>query len=78
MLDTTIRRSADIFGIVDSRLVVPVPYIVTKSEQLQNKRRMRILIAAASLLLTSLLVVLYFMMPALDLIIAKARVGLFH
>jgi uncharacterized protein involved in exopolysaccharide biosynthesis len=78
MLDTTIRRSADIFGIVDSQLVVPVPYIVTKSEQLQNKRRMRILIAAASLLLTSLLVVLYFMMPALDLIIAKARVGLFH
>jgi len=39
MLDTTIRRSADIFGIVDRQLVVSVPYIVTKGEQLQSKRR---------------------------------------
>jgi uncharacterized protein involved in exopolysaccharide biosynthesis len=78
MLDTTIRRSADIFSIVDSQLVVPVPYIVTKAEQLQNMRRMRLVIVAALLLLASLLVVAYFMMPSLDLMIAKARVGLFR
>jgi uncharacterized protein involved in exopolysaccharide biosynthesis len=76
MLDTTIRRSADIFSIVDSQLVVPVPYIVTKVEQLRSKRRIRLLVAAALLLLTVLLVLVYLIMPPLDLIIAKARVGL--
>jgi uncharacterized protein involved in exopolysaccharide biosynthesis len=78
MLDTTIRRSADIFSVVDSQLVVAVPYIVTRREQLENKRRMRLVIVAVLLLLTSLLVVAYFMTPSLDLIIAKARVGLFR
>jgi hypothetical protein len=78
MLDTTIRRSADIFSIVDSQLVVPVPYILTKAEQLQNMRRIRLVIVAALLLLASLLVLAYFMMPSLDLMIAKARVGLFR
>jgi uncharacterized protein involved in exopolysaccharide biosynthesis len=78
MLDTTIRRSADIFSIVDSRLVVSVPYIITKGEQLQSKRRTRLVLVAASVLLMSILVVAYFMMPSLDLIIAKARVGLIH
>jgi uncharacterized protein involved in exopolysaccharide biosynthesis len=78
MLDTTIRRSADIFSIVDSQLVVSVPYIVTKGEQLQSQRRMRLVLVAALVLLMSILVVAYFMMPSLDLIIAKARVGLFR
>jgi uncharacterized MnhB-related membrane protein len=78
MMDTTIRRSADIFSIVDSQLVVPVPYIITKGEQLRNKRRIRLLILAAVSLLSALLVLVYFMMPSMDLIIAKARVGLFR
>jgi uncharacterized protein involved in exopolysaccharide biosynthesis len=78
MMDTTIRRSADIFGIVDSQLVVPVPYIITKGEQLRNKRRIRLLILAAVSILSALLVLVYFVMPSMDLIIAKARVGLFR
>jgi len=78
MLDTTIRRSADIYSIVDSQLVVSVPYIVTKREQLHSKRRSKLLVVAAVLALLAFLVMLYFMMTSLDLIIAKARVGLFH
>jgi hypothetical protein len=77
-LDRIIRRSSDIFSIVDSQLVVELPCIVTKAEQLQNMRRMRLVIVAALLLLASLLVLAYFMMPSLDLMIAKARVGLFR
>ena len=42
MLDTTIRRSADIYSIVDSQLVVSVPYIINQTaKQLRSKRRMR-------------------------------------
>jgi uncharacterized protein involved in exopolysaccharide biosynthesis len=78
MMDMTIRRSADVFGIVDSQLVVAVPYIATRSEQLRSKRRLQYLIVAAIVALLALLAVVYLVMPSLDLIIAKARVGLFR
>jgi hypothetical protein len=78
MLDATIRRSADIYGIVDSQLVMSIPYIMTRGEQLQSKRRIRLLVLAAVPTLIVVLVLVYFMMPPLDLMIAKARVGLFR
>src|SRR5450631_3423301 len=74
MLDATIRRSADIYNIVDSQLVMSIPYIITKGEQLRSKRRTRLLVLAAVPTLIVVLVLLYFMMPPLDLMIAKARV----
>jgi uncharacterized protein involved in exopolysaccharide biosynthesis len=76
--DTTIRRSADIYSLVDSELVVQVPYIITKSEQLQVQRLKKLLIVAGIIALLALLVLIYFMTTQLDLIIAKARVGLFR
>ena len=76
--DTTIRQSADIFGIVDSALVVQIPYIVTKGEQRRVQRRKKLLIVAAGLAVLVVLVAAYFMVTQLDLIIAKARVGLFR
>jgi uncharacterized protein involved in exopolysaccharide biosynthesis len=78
MLDTTIRRSADIYGIIDSQLVVSVPYILTKREQIRSKRRIYLLVFAAVPTIIVVLALVYFMMPPLDLIIAKARVGLFR
>ena len=78
MLDMTIRRSTDIYSIVDSQLVVAIPYITTKSEQIQSKRRLQFSIIAVILALLAMLVVVYLVMPPLDLIIAKARVGLFR
>jgi uncharacterized protein involved in exopolysaccharide biosynthesis len=78
MLDMTIRRSADIYSIVDSQLVVAVPYITTRREQTRSKRRLQLLGVAAILALVALFIVVYLVMPSLDLIIAKARVGLFH
>jgi protein tyrosine kinase modulator len=78
MLDSTIRRSADVYSLVDSQLVVSVPYIITKSEQLRSKQRIRLLVFVAVPALLGFLVLVYFMMPPLDLVIAKARVGLFR
>ena len=78
MLDSTIRRSADIYGLIDSQMVVSIPYIVTKQETLRSKRRIRLLIFVAVPALLAFLVLVYFMMPPLDLMIAKARVGLFR
>ena len=78
MLDSTIRRSADIYGLIDSQMVVSIPYIITRQETLRSKRRIRLLIFVAVPALLAFLVLVYFMMPPLDLMIAKARVGLFR
>jgi capsular polysaccharide biosynthesis protein len=78
MLDMTIRRSTDVYSLVDSQLVVAIPYITTKSEQIQSKRRLQFVIIAGILALVAMLLVVYLVMPPLDLIIAKARVGLFR
>jgi uncharacterized protein involved in exopolysaccharide biosynthesis len=78
MLDTTIRRSSDIYSLVDSQLVVAVPYIITKGEQLRTKRVQRLLKLSIVPILVALLILTYFLMPPLDLMIAKARVGLFR
>jgi uncharacterized protein involved in exopolysaccharide biosynthesis len=76
--DKTIRQSTDLYSLIDSELLVQVPYIFTKSEQLQSQRRKKLFIAAGIIALLAALVVAYFMMTQLDLIIAKARVGLFR
>ncbi len=78
ILDMTIRRSADIYGLIDSQLVVVVPYIATRGEQLRNRRRLQLMAFIAVFALVALSVVIYLAMPSLDLIIAKARVGLFR
>ena len=76
--DKAIRRSSDIFSIVDSKLVVSIPYIVTAREVRRRKRRMILLVLCSIALLTGVVVGAYFFLPPLDLLIAKARVGLFR
>ncbi len=76
--DKAIRRSSDIFGIVDSKLIVSIPYIVTTAEVRRQKRRRVMLVLCSFVLLAGIVVGAYFFLPPLDLIIAKARVGLFR
>jgi uncharacterized protein involved in exopolysaccharide biosynthesis len=77
LADKGIRRSSDIFGIVDSRLVIAIPYITTQAELRRQKLRTTVLISVALALVMVALVAAFFVMPPLDLMIAKARVGLF-
>jgi uncharacterized protein involved in exopolysaccharide biosynthesis len=78
MADKGIRRSSDIFGVVDSRLVISIPYITTASETRQRKRRIILAVLVCIIVLAGALVAAYLFLPPLDLIIAKARVGLFR
>ena len=75
--DKTIRRTSDIFNIVDSRLVVAIPLIVTETELKRQKQQMKLWGSVAAVLLLVAIVAVFFIMPPLDLMIAKARVGLF-
>src|SRR3981081_4314297 len=76
--DKGIRRSSDIFSIVDSQLIVSIPYIVTAAEVRRRKRRIIVFILGSVLLLIGLLIRAYLFLPPLDLMIAKAGVGLFR
>ena len=76
--DRGIRRASDIFSVVDSQLIVSVPYIVTNAELRRQRRRGILLIFGLVLVVTGALVGAYFFLPPLDLMIAKARAGLFR
>jgi len=75
--DSSIRRSSDIFGIVDSGLVIAIPYITTQAELRRRKQRTKVLIVVALAFVLVAVVAIYLLMPPLDLVIAKARVGIF-
>jgi uncharacterized protein involved in exopolysaccharide biosynthesis len=76
--DKAIRRSGDIFGLVESQLVVSIPYITTKAELRRRKRRILLMMIGLVLLVVLAAVGAYLFLPPWDLIIAKARVGLFR
>jgi uncharacterized protein involved in exopolysaccharide biosynthesis len=76
--DKGIRRASDIFSVVDSQLIISIPYIVTNAELRRHKRRRILFIVAFLLVLSGALVGAYLFLPPLDLMIAKARVGLFR
>ncbi|MGY3346679.1 MULTISPECIES: GumC family protein [unclassified Bradyrhizobium] len=78
MTDKAIRRSSDLYSIVDNRLVISVPYISTKAELRWHARRKIIWFALALFVVIALLGGAYFFLPPLDLMLAKARAGLFR
>jgi len=76
--DKAIRRSSDVFGVVDNQLIISIPYIVTTAELRGRKRRLFLSIVVFVFLVTAVIVAGYLFLPPLDLMIAKARVGLFR
>jgi uncharacterized protein involved in exopolysaccharide biosynthesis len=78
ILDKGIRRSNDLLSVVDGQLIVSIPYITTAAELRARRRRMFAFLGAFALVVIGLLIVAYLFLPPLDLMIAKARVGLFR
>jgi uncharacterized protein involved in exopolysaccharide biosynthesis len=77
MADKAIRRPADLFGAIDSHLVVAIPYITTRAEQRGARVRLVVALALVVGVVVGAAVAAYAFLP-LDLMIAKARVGLFR
>jgi uncharacterized protein involved in exopolysaccharide biosynthesis len=78
LLDRAIRRGSDLFSVVDRELVISIPYIYTQSELRHRKQRFWLALAIVAVLLAAGSAATYWLLPPLDLIIAKARVGLFR
>jgi uncharacterized protein involved in exopolysaccharide biosynthesis len=77
LMDQAIRRSGDIFGVVDSRMVVSIPYISTPAELHQRKRWAVRTIIVVAVFAVGAMIAAYLLLP-LDLMVAKAQVGLFR
>jgi capsular polysaccharide biosynthesis protein len=78
LLDSAIRRGSDLFSVVDSELVVSIPYISTLSELRRRKIRIWSVVIILLLILVAAVVAAIWFLPPIDLLIAKARVGLFR
>jgi uncharacterized protein involved in exopolysaccharide biosynthesis len=77
LADKAIRRSSDVFAVIDSHLVVSIPYITTVAELHRRKRRILLMIVVGAAVVVGAMIAAYLLLP-LDLMIAKARVGLFR
>jgi len=77
MLDQAIRRPGDVAALVSGQLVVSIPYIITSKELRRRRWLMRVAVIGAVAFLIAALVAAYLLLP-IDLILAKARVGLFR
>jgi len=78
LLDKSIRRSTDLLSVVDGQLIVSIPYIMTAGELRARRRRISVFLGASVLVVIGVAVAAYLFLPPLDLMIAKARVGLFR
>ncbi|MCK1642975.1 sugar transporter [Bradyrhizobium sp. 157] len=76
--DKGIRRSNELLSVVDGQLIISIPYITTAAEVRAQRRRVFAFLGAFALVVIGLLIVAYLFLPPLDLLIAKARVGLFR
>jgi len=78
ILNGTIRRGGDIASIFDARLIISIPYIITAQEVRRRKLRIVLSIGAVVILVAAVVICLFFFATSLDLMIARARVGLFR
>jgi capsular polysaccharide biosynthesis protein len=78
LLDKAIRRSSDLYSVVDSELVISVPYIYTESELRYRKKRFYLVTAMLLLMAMGGAAAAYWFLPPFDLLIAKARVGVYR
>jgi uncharacterized protein involved in exopolysaccharide biosynthesis len=77
MLNQSVRRRSDLYSLVDSHLVVTVPYISTHAEKLRKKWT---IIVATTTLVVALLagaIALLYVLPPLDILFGKVMTILF-
>lgn len=77
MADKAIRRPMELSALVDSRLIIAIPYITTRAEQRKARLRVIVLVVLVVAAIVGGAIAAYALLP-LDLMIAKARVGLFR
>lgn len=71
-LNQAIRRKTDLFALVDSHLIVSIPYISTHRELRRKRNKTALWIGVLVVIVLAGLTVLFFVLPPLDVLIDKA------
>ena len=76
MLNPSIRRSTDLYSVIDSSLVVSIPYISTRQELKHKRKRLWFVLGIITAVLVVGLIAILFVLPPLDVLFDKAIVKL--
>jgi uncharacterized protein involved in exopolysaccharide biosynthesis len=71
MLNPAIRRSTDLFSVIDSHLVVSIPYISTIGEVRRKKRTAILALGILIAIVIAGIAIVIFFLPPLDILFAK-------
>jgi len=71
MLNQSIRRSADLFSLIDRQMIVSIPYIATHEEMRRRARKTKRTIGLLAAAAVAGVVLLFFVLPPIDLLIDK-------
>jgi hypothetical protein len=69
--DQSVRRSSDLYSIIDSHLIVSIPYIATRGEARRKKTKTISGSAIVAALIVASLIALLFILPPLDIVFTK-------
>jgi hypothetical protein len=75
-LNPAIRRSTDLFSLVDSHLVVSIPYISTHEDGRRKKKRTILAVGGLAVVVLAGLTVIIFILPPLDILFEKVMAAL--
>ena len=78
MFDQSVRRSTDLYSLVDSHLVVSIPYISTRREVHRRKTVIIATSAVSAVLVIAILIALFFLLPPLDILFNKVMTAVFR
>lgn len=76
MLDQSVRRKSDLFSIIDSHLVVSIPYITTAAEVRRKKAKLIVVSVTVAAVILAAIVAILFILPPLDILFDKAMKAL--
>jgi protein tyrosine kinase modulator len=71
MFDQSIKTSSSLFSLIDSHLVVTIPYIETQRERRRKKRRMILIGVVLMVVFIIAVILIFFVLPPIDVLIDK-------
>ena len=71
MLNQSIRRSADLFSLIDRQMIVSIPYIATHEEMRRRARKTKRTNELLAAVAVAGAVLLFFVLPPIDLLVDK-------
>jgi uncharacterized protein involved in exopolysaccharide biosynthesis len=77
-LNPAIRHTSDLFPLVDSHLIVSIPYISKLGEVRRRKRMIILTIGILTALIAAVLTASFFILPPFDILFAKIMAALFR